>query len=163
MDMKRMWPVVLLRSSGFFLTHRLAVVSKLFSLTNQLLFGLDVGRKATIAGGRSFPHPYGIVIGERARIAERVVIMQGVTIGYADPDKGQPEIGNDVLIGANAAVLGNVKVGAFSKIGAGAVVVKDVPAYSIVVGNPATVKKLRDKAQIQRDTFAMISTEAANG
>ncbi|MEM2978825.1 MAG: DapH/DapD/GlmU-related protein, partial [Methanomassiliicoccales archaeon] len=85
----------------------------------------------------------GVVMGETAEIGDNVCIFQGVTLGGVSTDKGKrhPTIGNNVVIGANATILGNIKIGDNVKIGAGSVVVKDVPPNSTVVGVPGKVVK----------------------
>ena len=83
-----------------------------------------------------------------ARIGDNCTIMQGVTLGTSEPDMGftvseRPVIGNHVLIGAGAKVIGHITVGDHAKIGANAVVLRDVPAFSLAVGVPATVAPLK--------------------
>lgn len=140
----RMLPVVFLRLSDFFQTCRLGVLSKLFSILNVVIFGLEVSPKVSIGGGLFLPHTVGTVLGA-ARIGDNCTIMQGVTLGATDTDlgfnaSGRPIIGNDVLIGAGAKVIGGVTVGDHARIGANAVVLQDVPAYALAVGVPALIK-----------------------
>jgi serine O-acetyltransferase len=100
-----------------------------------ILLGSDVAcklPKSTIIG-----HPYGIVIHSKARIGEGVTIAQNVTIGFRRGNTEVTRIGDGVLIGAGAILIGDITIGAQAKIGAGAVVVKDVPPCTTVVGNPA--------------------------
>ena len=137
----RMAPVVLLRLSEFFHERRLGVLSKLFSMFNVVIFGLEVSPKVSIGGGLFLPHTVGTVLGA-ARIGDNCTIMQGVTLGATDTDLGftaseRPVIGNHVLIGAGAKVIGGVTVGDHAKIGANAVVLQDVPAHALAVGVPA--------------------------
>jgi serine O-acetyltransferase len=103
-----------------------------------LMLGSDIACRlpeSTLMG-----HPYGIVIHSMARIGENVRIAQNVTIGgKSDRDKGAASVGNDVLIGAGAILLGQISVGDGAVIGAGSIVLKDVPAHATVVGNPARV------------------------
>ena len=140
----RMAPVVLLRLSEFFHERRLGVLSKLFSMFNVVIFGLEVSPKVSIGGGLFLPHTVGTVLGA-ARIGDNCTIMQGVTLGANDTDLGftaseRPVIGNHVLIGAGAKVIGGVTVGDHAKIGANAVVLQDVPAHALAVGVPALIK-----------------------
>lgn len=89
------------------------------------------------------PHTVGTVIGAE-RIGEQVTIMQGVTLGAKEPDmqfslSTRPIIGNHVLIGAGAKIIGRVTVGDYAKIGANAVVLHDIPPYAVAVGVPARI------------------------
>lgn len=103
------------------------------------LFQLDIHPAARIGQGAFFDHGTGIVIGETAVIGENVSMMHGVTLGGTGAKGGDrhPKIGNGVLLGAGAKVLGNIKVGDFAKIAAGSVVLKDVPAHCTAAGVPA--------------------------
>lgn len=88
-----------------------------------------------------------VVIGSTVIVGDDVLIYQGVTLGASDPHQDgrrHPKLGNGVLVGANAVVLGGIEVGDNVKIGAGAVVVKDVPAGLTVVGVPVHKSQLRD-------------------
>ena len=139
----RMAPVVLLRLAEFFYTYRLGLFSKAFSVLNVLIFGIEVSPRVRIGGGLFLPHTVGTVIGA-ASIGDNCTIMQGVTLGTSEPDMGftataRPVIGNNVLIGSGAKVIGGITVGDHVKIGANAVVLRDVPAYALAVGVPATV------------------------
>ena len=103
--------------------------------------GAKIGKRVFI------DHGVGVVIGETAVIGDDVTIYQGVTLGGTGGEKGKrhPTVGNGVVIGADAIVLGNIKVGDNARIGAGAVVTKSVPANSTVVGNPARIVVLEGK------------------
>ena len=92
-------------------------------------------------GGLFIDHGTGIVIGETAEIGKNVTLYQGVTLGGTGKEKGKrhPTIGNNVVIATGAKVLGSFKVGDHAKIGAGSVVLKEVPPYSTVVGIPGRV------------------------
>lgn len=140
----RMAPVVLLRLSEVSQANRLGVLSKLFSIINVVVFGLEVSPKVQIGGGLFLPHTVGTVLGAE-RIGDNCTIMQGVTLGALDTDLGfaasaRPSIGNSVLIGTGAKVLGGVTIGDHARIGANAVVLCDVPAYALAVGVPAVIK-----------------------
>ena len=139
----RMAPVVLLRLSEFFHAHHLGVIAKVFSMLNVIVFGIETSPQVKIGGGLFLPHTVGTVIGAE-RIGDNCTIMQGVTLGASEPDMGftaslRPVIGNEVFIGAGAKVIGRVHIGDHAKIGANAVVLRDVPAHSVAVGVPATV------------------------
>ncbi len=105
--------------------------------------GCDIHPGATVGKRFFIDHATGVVIGETAVIGDDVVIYQGVTLGGVSFSKGKrhPTIGNKVVIGANATVLGNITVGDRVRIGAGSVVLKDVPEDSTVVGVPGKVIK----------------------
>lgn len=138
-----MAPVALLRLAEFFYGRGLGPLAKLCSMLNVLVFGLEVSPQVEIGGGLFLPHTVGTVIGA-ARIGDNCTILQGVTLGTSEPDMGftvseRPVIGNDVLIGAGAKVIGCITVGDHAKIGANAVVLRDVPAYAVAVGVPATI------------------------
>ena len=140
----RMAPVVLLRLSELFHERRLGLLSKLFSMLNVVIFGIEVSPRVSIGGGLFLPHTVGTVLGA-SKIGENCTIMQGVTLGASDTDLGftaseRPVIGSDVLIGAGAKVIGGVTVGDHARIGANAVVLQDVPAYALAVGVPALIK-----------------------
>ena len=112
-----------------------------FHLQNRSseLFGIDINPAAKIGCGIMLDHGTGFVMGETAVIGDDCSIMQGVTLGgtgKADEDR-HPKIGERVLIGANASVLGNIKVGDGAKIAAGSVVLKPVPENCTVAGVPA--------------------------
>jgi len=143
----RMAPVALLRFAEFFHERRWGLLAKFFSMLNVLVFGIEVSPQVQIGGGLFLPHTVGTVLGA-ARIGDNCTIMQGVTLGTSEPDMGftvseRPVIGNHVLIGAGAKVIGHITVGDHAKIGANAVVLRDVPAFSLAVGVPATIAPLK--------------------
>jgi serine O-acetyltransferase len=105
------------------------------------VYQVDINPAARIGKGMMLDHATGFVVGETAVIGDNCSVLQGVTLGgtgKADEDR-HPKIGNGVLIGAHAVVLGNIKVGDCARIGAGSVVVKEVPARVTVVGVPARI------------------------
>jgi serine acetyltransferase len=105
--------------------------------------GLDF-RATHVGPGLFLPHPFGIVVHARVRMGSGVTLYQGVTIGEDDVRPGVPILGDDVVVGANAAVLGPIRIGDGALIGAGAVVLTDVPAGAVAVGVPAVVRYRRD-------------------
>lgn len=100
----------------------------------------EIALDAKLGPGVYIPHPYGIVIG-KCTIGRNVTILQNVTIGSADQTiRSEPMVEDDVFIGAGAVILGDIRIGAGSSIGANAVVICDVPERSIAVGVPAKIK-----------------------
>jgi len=106
--------------------------------------GIDIHPAAKIGKGVFIDHGVGVVIGETAEIGDNVTIYQGVTLGGTGKDVGKrhPTIGNNVIIAAGAKVLGPITVGENSKIGAGSVVLRSVPAFCTVVGVPGYVTRM---------------------
>ena len=109
----------------------------------RMLTGVDIHPGATIGKRLFIDHAQGVVIGETAEIGDDVVMYHGSTLGGTGKDKGKrhPTVGNNVIIGCGAKVLGNITIGDNAKIGANAVVLHDVPANSTVVGVPGRVVK----------------------
>ncbi|RAU90213.1 serine O-acetyltransferase [Mycobacterium colombiense] len=107
----------------------------------RILTGVEIHPGAVLGPGLFIDHATGVVIGETAEVGEDVTIYHGVTLGGSGRDTGKrhPTIGDRVTIGAGAKVLGAIKIGDDSRIGANAVVVKEVPSSSVVVGVPGQV------------------------
>lgn len=103
--------------------------------------GIEIHPGATIGKRLFIDHGTGVVIGETAIIGDDVTIFHGVTLGGTGKELGKrhPTIGNNVLIGAGAKILGNIFIGSNSKIGANAVILKDVPSNSTIVGIPGKI------------------------
>lgn len=112
--------------------------------------GIEIHPGAIIGDGLFIDHGQGVVIGETAIIGNDVTIYQGVTLGGTGKESGKrhPTIGNNVLISAGAKVLGSFNVGDNSKIGAGSVVLKEVPENATVVGIPAKVIRREDETKV---------------
>ena len=112
------------------------------------LTGIEIHPGARIGKGLFIDHGMGVVIGETAVIGNDVTLFQGVTLGGTGKEKGRryPTLGNHVVVGAGAKVLGNIRIGNDSIIGANAVVVRDVPEHSTVVGVPGRIAKIKDKS-----------------
>ena len=118
--------------------------------------GADIHPGATIGNSFFIDHATGVVIGETAVIGDHVIIYQGVTLGGVSSSKGKrhPTIGNNVVIGTGAIVLGNITIGNNVRIGAGSVVLKDIPDDSTVVGIPGEIVKHKGvsiKNELQHD------------
>jgi len=110
---------------------------------SRFLTGIEIHPGAKIGRGVFIDHGMGVVIGETAIVGDNVLLYQGVTLGGTGLEKGKrhPTIGNNVVIGGGAKVLGNITIGDNSYIGANAVVIKDVPANSTVVGVPGRITR----------------------
>ena len=124
-------------------THRLKLFGRWLSQTSRDLTGIEIHPGATIGSDFFIDHGMGVVIGETAEIGDGVTLYHGVTLGGTSLEKGKrhPTIGDRVVIGAGAKILGAITIGADSRIGANAVVVKSVPANSVVVGVPGQIVK----------------------
>jgi serine O-acetyltransferase len=121
--------------------HRLKTLGRFVSHVSRFLTGIEIHPGAVIGPGLFIDHGMGVVIGETTEMGENVTIYQGVTLGGTSLEKKKrhPTIGNNVVIGAGAKILGPFKVGDNSRIGSGSVVVKEVPPNSLVVGVPGQV------------------------
>jgi serine O-acetyltransferase len=109
------------------------------------LFGAEIAREARLGTGVLFLHTVGVVIGGDSHIGDRVVFLGSNTIG-SNKKSGFPKIGNDVVIGAGARILGEITIGDGASIGANAVVLRDVPAGASAAGVPAVIR-LREQAR----------------
>lgn len=118
-------------------------IARLISQLSRFLTGIEIHPGAKIGKSLFIDHGMGVVIGETAIIGDNVLLYQGVTLGGTGLIKGRrhPTIGNNVVIGAGAKILGNISIGDNAYIGANAVVIKDVPANSTVVGVPGRITK----------------------
>ena len=125
--------------------HRMRVpfLPRWISQVGRFFTGIEIHPGATIGNGLFIDHGMGVVIGETSIIGDNVTLYQGVTLGGTGKEKGKrhPTVGNNVVIGAGAKVLGNIKIGDNSYIGSNAVVIKDVPDNSTVVGVPGRITK----------------------
>jgi serine O-acetyltransferase len=128
------------------LAHRLwragwTTPARFLSHVSRFLTGIEIHPAARIAPGLFIDHGMGVVIGETAEIGENVTLLQGVTLGGTSlrREKRHPTIGNNVVIGAGAKIIGAFRIGDHSRIGAGSVVVREVPPNAVVVGVPGRV------------------------
>ncbi len=129
------------RVAHFLWRHKLKFGARLISQTTRLFTGIEIHPGATIGKGFFIDHGMGVVIGETAEIGDNCLIYHGVTLGGVSLEKKKrhPTLGNDVVIGAGAKILGAITLGDNVQVGANAVVLKDVPANSVVVGIPGRV------------------------
>ncbi len=132
--------------------NNIKLLARIISQTGRFFTGIEIHPGAVIGQGLFIDHGMGVVIGETAEIGENVTIYHGVTLGGTSwkKEKRHPTIGNNVVIGTGAKILGPFKVGDNSKIGAGSVVVKEVPPDSVVVGVPGRIT-YRNGAKIDGD------------
>ncbi len=132
------------RRAHWFYKHKCFFLARLISQRAARKTGIEIHPGAKIGKGLFIDHGTGVVIGETAEIGENCTIYQGVTLGGTGKDHGKrhPTLGNNVMVGAGAKVLGPFKVGDNSRIAAGAVVLSEVPENSTAVGVPARVVKM---------------------
>lgn len=121
--------------------RELLFVGRFISHLNRFLTGIEIHPAARLGAGLFIDHGMGVVIGETTEVGENVTVYQGVTLGGTSLErkKRHPTIGNNVIIGTGAKILGPFTVGDNSKIGSGTVVIKEVPPNSVVVGVPGRV------------------------
>jgi serine O-acetyltransferase len=136
------------RISSWLWRHGLRLPGRLVSHVFRGLTGIEIHPGATMGPGLFIDHGMGVVIGETAEIGADVTLYHGVTLGGTSLVRGKrhPTLGDRVVVGAGAKVLGAITVGADSRIGANAVVVKSVPPNSVVVGVPGEVVERRKAA-----------------
>ncbi len=127
--------------------------ARIVSQGARLLTGIEIHPGATIGKGLFIDHGSGVVIGETAEIGDNCTLYQGVTLGGTGKDTGKrhPTLGNNVMVGAGAKVLGPFKIGDNAKIAANAVVLKEVPSDSTAVGIPAKVVRTGEGRVPQND------------
>lgn len=131
--------------SHFLYKKKLFFLARLISQLARFFTGIEIHPGATLGAGILIDHGMGVVIGETAQIGNRVTIYHGTTLGGTGKDKGRkrhPTVGDNVVIGAGAKVLGNINIGSNSKIGSNSVVINDVPKGATVVGIPGKVVKI---------------------
>lgn len=122
--------------------RRLRFLARFISHLGRFLTGIEIHPGATIGRGFFIDHGMGVVIGETAEIGANVTLYHGVTLGGVSwrKEKRHPTVGDHVVVGAGAKVLGPITIGAHSRIGANSVVVKDVEPHSVVVGVPGRIR-----------------------
>jgi serine O-acetyltransferase len=146
------------RISNFFYKAGFDLVARIISQTVRFFTGIEIHPGAKIGKNLFIDHGMGVVIGETSEIGDNVTIYHAVTLGGSSPsidserqrhEKRHPTIGNDVVIGSGAQIIGPIKVGNNSRIAANAVVVKDVPENATMVGIPAKAVKLENKGSFR--------------
>lgn len=152
------WLEVLLTYSGYhaLLSHRIChllyrikipLLPRIVSQLTRFFTGIEIHPGARIGQGFFIDHGMGVVIGETTIVGNNVTLYQGVTLGGTGKEAGKrhPTIGNNVVVGAGAKVLGNIKIGNNVKVGAGSVVVRSIPADSTVIGVPGMIVRQEGK------------------
>lgn len=152
---RNVFEVILYPGLHAILIHRVAhwlwrnnipFVPRLLSQIARFFTGIEIHPGATIGCGFFIDHGMGVVIGETAEIGDYVTLYQGVTLGGTGKQRGKrhPTLGDQVVVGVGASVLGAITVSDGARVGGGAVVVKDVPAHATAVGVPARIVATRD-------------------
>ena len=148
------------RIANFFSKAGLALIARIVSQSSRFLTGIEIHPAAKIGKNFFIDHGMGVVIGETAEIEDNVTLYHSVTLGGISPSinsgeqrgtKRHPTLKNNVVVGSGAQVLGPIIVGEFAKIGANAVVTRDVPEHAIMVGDPA--KNIKTKSEIKDTSF----------
>jgi serine O-acetyltransferase len=128
------------------------IPARFLSHVSRFITGIEIHPAAKLGPGLFIDHGMGVVIGETAEVGENVTLLQGVTLGGTSlkREKRHPTLGNNVVVGAGAKIIGAFKIGDGSRIGAGSVVVREVPTNSVVVGVPGRVT-YRDGQRVAGD------------
>lgn len=135
--------ILMHRCAHWFYERRFVLLARLFSQLSRFLTGIEIHPGAQIGEGLFIDHGMGVVIGETTEIGDNVTLYQGVTLGGTGKEKGKrhPTVGSNVVVSSGAKVLGSLNIGDNVKIGAGSVVLRDVPDNCTVVGVPGKVVK----------------------
>src|SRR5437870_1946965 len=135
--------ICLYRVAHWLWFHDLKLIGRMVSEFARFISGIEIHPGATIGRRFFIDHGMGVVIGETAEIGDDVLMYQGVTLGGTGNEKGKrhPTLGNGVVVGTGAKVLGAIRIGDYVKVGAGSVVVRPVPDNSTVVGIPGRIVK----------------------
>ena len=153
------------RVAYFFHKIKLKLLARIVSQLARFFTGIEIHPAAKIEGGVFIDHGSGVVIGETAEVHKGTVIYQGVTLGGTGKERGKrhPTIMENVTLSAGAKVLGGFTVGKGAKIGAGAVVLKEVPPYATVVGVPGRIVRIREPESEDSTHAGIIAVTALAG
>jgi serine O-acetyltransferase len=134
------------RAAHWLHVRHFPLLPRLVSHLGRAISGIEIHPGAKIGSGFFIDHGMGVVIGETTEIGDNVTLYQGVTLGGTGKERGKrhPTLGNDIVVGTGAKVLGAITIGNGARIGAGAVVLRDVPSQATAVGVPAKVVALRE-------------------
>lgn len=145
--------IIMYRAAHWFHTRKMFVIARCISQFARFLTGIEIHPGAKIGKGFFIDHGAGVVIGETTEIGDNCLIYQGVTLGGTGKEKGKrhPTLGNNVMVGSGARVLGPFKVGDNAKIAANAVVLEEVPPNCTAVGVPARIVKRNGKKVTNSD------------
>ena len=162
--------IIFHRIAHFFYRHRLFLIARIISHLSRFFTQIEIHPGAKIGEGLFIDHGAGVVIGETTEIRDNVTLYQGVTLGGTGKEKGKrhPTIGNNVVISTGAKIMGSITIGDNSKIGAGSVVLKNVPPNSTVVGVPGRVvmrngQKVNNAIDLRHDLLPDPVAEIING
>lgn len=135
------------RMAHWFYQHHFFIIARIISQYTRHCTGIEIHPGATIGRGLFIDHGMGVVIGETTVIGDHCILYQGVTLGGTGKEKGKrhPTLGNNIMIGSGAKVLGPIRIGNNSKIAANAVVLNSIPENCTAVGVPARVVRCREK------------------
>ncbi len=135
--------IIFHRIAHFLWRLGIPVIPRFISQISRFLTGIEIHPGAQIGKGLFIDHGMGVVIGETTIIGDNVTLFQGVTLGGTGKEQGKrhPTLGDNIVVGAGAKILGNIKIGSNSYIGANAVVVKPVPENTTVVGVPGRITR----------------------
>lgn len=150
------------RVAYFFHKIKFKLLARIISQLARFFTGIEIHPAAKIEGGVFIDHGMGVVIGETAEVHRGTVIYQGATLGGTGKEHGKrhPTIMENVVISAGAKILGGFTVGKGAKIGAGAVVLKEVPPYATVVGVPGRIVRIREPQEEDKTHSGIIATVA---
>jgi len=138
-----------------FHTWGVPIIPRVISQLARWFTGIEIHPAAKIGRGFFIDHGMGVVIGETTEIGDHVTLFQGVTLGGTGKERGKrhPTLGNHVVVGAGAKILGGIKIGDNVKIGANSVVLKSVPPNSTVIGVPARIIKTEGRERLPEATM----------
>ncbi len=148
------WAIFCHRIAHLLYVLKIPVLPRILSQLSRLMTGIEIHPGAQIEKGFFIDHGNGVVIGETAEIGQNVLLYHQVTLGGTGQTSGKrhPTLGDNVVVGAGAKILGAVTIGENSRVGAGSIVVKDIPICATVVGNPGLViKRCGEKTDLQTE------------